>query len=532
MEPHEIDQDWLIGEGDMVDWVRRMDWSKTPLGPRSTWHKTLRMATNLILASKFPMAILWGKELIFIYNDGYRVIADQKHPYALGHSTREVWPEIWPFNKPIYEQVMIEGKVISFEDQAYRINRKGQMEDAYFTICYSPIRMTNEGFEGKIGGTLVVLQETTRYVVNERKLCESQNFLRSLIDSTPSDIFAMNPSHQFTLANDAMGRTYGVSKEKILGMTEYQIFSKKVADRVSADNETILKSGKSLTLEQEVESLDHTRTRTVISSKFAIRDAEDHIIGMGGVTTDITERKQLEQELRQEKLKAEETAKMKAQFLDVAAHELRNPITVILLMIETFERQLKKEEPISPQHLARLRGPSQRLKRLVNDLLDVSRLERGLVALDRVCVDLAQLTSQCLEDFRLIAPTRHFSLKSPNHPIKLELDPFRITQVISNLLDNATKYTPEGGAIEIEIESRQNSIRVSVQDHGPGISKTELNSIFNPFHRGDSASCLRTNGLGLGLSLCQGIIRLHGGTIGVMSETGQGSRFYFELPLH
>ena len=98
--------DWLIGGGNLGNLIRSNDWSNTPLGPRSQWPQSLRTVVNLIVGSKFPMALLWGSELLLLYNDGYRIIAGEKHPQALGHSTREIWSEVWEFNKPIFSAVM------------------------------------------------------------------------------------------------------------------------------------------------------------------------------------------------------------------------------------------------------------------------------------------------------------------------------------------------------------------------------------------------------------------------------------------
>lgn len=122
--------DWLIGGGEVGDLIRSIDWSATPLGTRETWPQSLRVAVNLLVASSFPMAILWGRDLNLLYNDAYRVIAAGRHPAGLGRPTRDVWPGVWDFVKPLLEKVMASGEAVHLEDQVFRIDRHGQMEDA------------------------------------------------------------------------------------------------------------------------------------------------------------------------------------------------------------------------------------------------------------------------------------------------------------------------------------------------------------------------------------------------------------------
>lgn len=168
--------------GEMAKLIRDYDWSRTSLGPRECWPPSLCTVVDIMLANDFPMALLLGSELILIYNDAYRIICADKHPEALGHSTRGIWSEVWHINQPIFEAVMERGETFYFEDKLFPINRHGYPEDAYFNLCYSPVRI--EG--GNIGGTLVVLEETTKRKSVEEALHKSekqQAFLLKLSDT-------------------------------------------------------------------------------------------------------------------------------------------------------------------------------------------------------------------------------------------------------------------------------------------------------------------------------------------------------------
>lgn len=235
-------------------------------------------------------------------------------------------------------------------------------------------------------------------------------------------------------------------------------------------------------------------------------------------------------ETARETAREKDLIERKIKFLDIAAHELRNPITSLSLLLELGEKQIKKGQPLSPDILNRLRLPVDRLVRLVVDLVDMSKLERGLLSLLPEKTNMASLISGCVEEFQLRAPERRFIENKPDdQTIEINLDPVRIGQVLANFLDNAIKYASDGD-IEVILEVMPSVIRVSVTDHGPGISEDEQSLLFTAFARGSSNATIRAGGLGLGLSVCKGIMDLHQGAIGVRSKVGHGSTFYFDLP--
>ena len=162
---------WPTGAGDMAERVRRHDWTATPLGPVAQWPQALRCAVDLILGSPLGMIILWGPDLVQIYNDGYRALMAGKHPGGLGQPTRECWPEVWEFTAPIYRAVM-RGESRSFSDHELVLERHGVPESIWFDLTYGPIREEN----GLVGGILATVVETTGKVLAERR----QNFLLRL----------------------------------------------------------------------------------------------------------------------------------------------------------------------------------------------------------------------------------------------------------------------------------------------------------------------------------------------------------------
>ncbi|OFZ18463.1 MAG: hypothetical protein A2X94_00520 [Bdellovibrionales bacterium GWB1_55_8] len=260
-----------------------------------------------------------------------------------------------------------------------------------------------------------------------------------------------------------------------------------------------------------------------------VREPDGSIIWHGFIT-EITQRKRIAAELLAAKNAAELAAKTQAEFLNIAAHELRTPITSLSLILQLAQKKIEKGEVPTPATLNRLRAPADRLSALVADLLDLSRLERGIILLHPKRTNVVDLILECIEEFKTHAPARHFHFEKPETPVDAEIDPTRIYQVLSNFLDNAIKYTPEQGPIDVAISSLAGKIRVSVTDRGAGIAEQQQAHLFAPFARGESNEVIRTSGLGLGLSISRKIVELHGGAIGVDSVEGQGSTFYFELP--
>ena len=259
-----------------------------------------------------------------------------------------------------------------------------------------------------------------------------------------------------------------------------------------------------------------------------IRRADGSI--MSGITifVDITEQHRLLEELNSARETAEIAMRAKSKFLDIAAHELRTPVTAASLLAELVQRQMAKGTPPDAQTLQRIRAQLERLSRLVIDLLEVSKLDRGVLELRREFTDLSVLISDCKNNFMMQFPNREIRFTAPAEPVKMIADPIRLYEVISNLLDNALKYSPENSPVELQLEDEPTLVRFSVRDHGPGLGQDTQRKLFLAFERANTDA--RASGLGLGLFICRGIVNLHGGNIGVKSKLGSGSTFYFELP--
>jgi PAS domain S-box-containing protein len=379
----------------------------------------------------------------------------------------------------------------------------------------------------------LILSDITEKVkllkINSEQEAELRNLYQVLNSSSIvalTDIFG-----NITYVSDKFCQMSQYSREELIGKNPSILNSGHQDNQFYKELWNTISSGKIWTGEIKIRAKDGT-FYWIFTTIVPSLDKSGKPFQYVSIIIDNTKRKEIEIELfnnQMDKRVALEMIEERKKFMDIAAHELRTPITSLSLFLQIAEKKIERGLPLTTDMLKKLRNPIDRLARLVTDLLDMSRQERGLMVLLPKEIDIGLLVSECIEEFKLQAPGIRFIFEKPNHELKINIDPLRINQVLSNLLDNATKYAAEG-AIEIALIDLSNNIRVSVTDHGAGIPKEQQAELFKAFSRGNSNDTIRAPGLGLGLSVCKGIIALHNGTIGVVSSEGKGSTFYFDLP--
>jgi signal transduction histidine kinase len=242
------------------------------------------------------------------------------------------------------------------------------------------------------------------------------------------------------------------------------------------------------------------------------------------------------------RLAAEEAARQRDEFLSIASHELKTPVTSLKLNLQLAQRRLgglrstgdqQSLETLLGTLLPRTNYQVDRLTRLIDDLLDVSRIATDKLALRLEPCDLTEIVNLVVREQRQHNPTRDVSLAAPPGAVRLSADPDRIGQVVTNYLTNALKYSPEEAPVEVRVTRDDATARVDVRDFGPGILATEHERIWERFYRAPDIDVQAGSGIGLGLGLyiCKSIIERHGGRVGVESAPGEGSRFWFTVPL-
>jgi PAS domain S-box-containing protein len=517
--------------------VRAFDWSKTPLGPIQSWPASLRVAVELCLNNQFPMHVWWGSDLINIYNDAHIPVLGKRHPDALGKPAAKVWPDAWELLAPQVEAVMQRGQSTWNQHTHVVLERNGVPEDAWFTWSYSPIADET----GQVRGLICVATEETATVLAEQErdrlelqrqrqratekalaeeaLRDTNTLLRGISDSTGDVIFAKDRQGRMRFANPSALALIGKPMDQILGKTDDEFLEDKEAARTAMENDRrVMETGVAADFEEVATLPDGTR-RIWFSRKMPYRDGEANVIGLLGISRDITERKAAEDAARRAQEVAETASKAKDRLLAVVSHELRTPLNPILAITSHLEARTDLPADLR-EDLAMIRRNVEQEARIVDDLLSVTRLQRGKIILHHEAVDLNRLLENIVGKYSAPAAVKQINLRMslPANSPHLWADPGRLEQVLTNLLDNAMKFTPERGSITVRCTSTGQHVRIEVADTGVGIEPEVLPKLFTPFEQGEQTVTRRFGGLGLGLVIVKGIVDLHRGSVTATSE--------------
>jgi PAS domain S-box-containing protein len=514
----------FLGSGDVGARIRVQEWSASLLGHPAGWPQALKSVVGLILNTKFPMFVAWGPELAFLYNDSYAEILGEKHPAALGRPFQEVWCEIWDDVGPIARRAL-QGEATFEENLPLRMFRRGYEELTWFTFSYSPVRDE----DGTIAGVYCACTETTGQVQAEKYREEENQRLMTLFEQAPSFIAVlMGPEHRFELSNKAYQQLVG--HRQIVGKCVREALPEvngqgfvKLLDQVYATGEPFVGTAMPIMLQR---TPDGPLERRFVDFVYQpIRDASDAITGIFAEGSDVTERKLAEDELR--------TAnRQKDQFLAMLAHELRNPLAPIATAAQLLK--LKRLDEKGIQNVSEIIArQAEHMTGLVNDLLDVSRVTRGVVLLEKEALDLNVVLANAVEQVRpLIEARRHrLNVHLTGESSDVTGDRIRLVQVFSNLLNNAAKYTQPGGDLDLTVRRAGREVEVSVRDNGCGIPAEVLPYVFDLFTQAERTPDRSQGGLGIGLALVKSLVALHGGSVEARSGgNDQGSEFLIRLP--
>ena len=545
--------------------MRAFDWRKTPLGSVDQWPVSLRTMVALILGSRFPMMVGWGAGMLQLYNDGYREILGDKHPQSLAQRARECWAEIWDKVGPLLQAVLNGETATWSEDLLLEMNRYGFVEETHFTACYSPISI-----EDGIGGVLVTCYETTVQVHAARQLKTLRELATisteaktveaacvaaaRVLEGNPADL----PFALIYLEDPDGGRA------KLTGTAGFERHSgRAVADFISLERDetdawplaSIRKAGTSILVDDLAGRFgampsgswsDASRSALIMPLRRAGSSYGFLVVG-------ISPRRRLNDGYRDflelvadqivaaiasanayqgEKRRAEALAEIdraKTAFFSNVSHEFRTPLTLILGPLE--DAIAASREPAASESLRIAHRNAMRLLRLVNSLLDFSRIEARRVQASFEPVDLAQFTRELASAFESLMERAGLSFTIECEPLSepAHVDREMWEKVVLNLVSNAFKFTFEGG-VSVELRQAADRIELSVGDTGCGIPEHELPRLFERFHRVAGARSRTYEGSGIGLALVNELVKMHGGEIRVTSTIDRGSTFIVSIP--
>jgi PAS domain S-box-containing protein len=563
--------EWLAGGGELGRLIGSRDWSQTSLGPIDAWPQSLKTSVNLILNARHPMWISWGKDAAFLYNDAYiQVLSLAKHPGALGKPTTEVWPEIWDIIGPLIDKVYQKGEASFQDDVRFLMNRGDFIEETYYSFSYSPIRDES----GAVAGLFCPTTEVTPKVINARRLrtlseLSSNALLQRTIEAACASVAATltkNPEDvPFAVlylidsaSNQArLEQTCGISTG-VCSLTPHSI-------DLSAENSTCLwpLAQVARSAQSQVVSLDNIEglplglaqqrlSQAVVlpvtsrgegglfgvlvagvnaARKLDVEYRTFYELTAGQIATAIQNARAAEEERKRIEALAE-IDRAKTAFFSNVSHEFRTPLTLMLGPVEELlARSHTDLSPAAKRQLELVSRNGTRLLRLVNTLLDFSRLEAGRMQAIYLPTDLAAFTIDLASVFRSATERAGLGLEldCPKLAEPVFVDRGMWEKIVLNLVSNAFKFTFDG-KISISLKRAGGDVELRVRDTGVGIPEHELPRLFDRFHRIENAKSRTHEGSGIGLALVLELVKLHGGKVRVESVYGQGSTFIVSVP--
>ncbi|MCA0456983.1 MAG: PAS domain S-box protein [Chloroflexi bacterium] len=384
----------------------------------------------------------------------------------------------------------------------------------------------------QINGVVTTFVDVTEIRSAQAKLRQERDLLRTLIDSTPDYIFLKDADGRFILTNIAHAKAAGIHEpDDLIGKTAFDVFSTELATQFHADDLHIMQSGKPL-VNAERETVDaQGQRKMVLTTKIPWVDKDGNVLGLVGISRDVTERKQLEnQTLRL--LAEQERVEVLQRFLTDMSHDFRTPLSIINSSVYFLRRENISRDLFS-EKINNIEVQSDRMLKLLDDLLEMGQLDQKGVTYNFTPENANDIIQKIAEGFQSLATLKHQTLtfKPATGLPKTNIDVVKISRAIINLVQNAINYTPQGGSIQLSTGFSRDYIEVIVSDTGLGISANDLPHIFERFYRADAARSIATGGSGLGLPITKQIVHGHEGTISVHSELDKGTSFTIQLPI-
>jgi len=556
---------FLSGGGELGALMRAFDWNSTALGPPDTWPQSLKTAVRIMLTSRQPIWIGWGEQLVYLYNDPYKSIIGGKHPRALGLPAREVWKEIWPSIAPMLATAMQGDEGTYVEDQLLIMERNGYPEETYYTYSYSPIPAD----DGTAGGIICANTDGTQRVIGERQITLLKELAARTVDARSTReacersaaalgtddrdlpfvlVYLPEETGDFQLMAAAGIKADDPCAPRSIRAAERSPWAIGAALHAGGFHvvenpacATTLPQGgwpqppRQVVIVPIPGAGEHPHAGALVAGLNPFRLFDENYRGfLNLVASQIGTAIANAQAYEAERRRAEALAQLdraKTAFFSNVSHEFRTPLT---LMIGPLEDALVAGRDMPKKQRERLdlvHRNSLRLQRLVNSLLDFSRIEAGRVRASFRPTDLAALTQDLASSFRSATDKAGIGLTVDTpplaHPVYVDRDMWE--KIVLNLLSNAFKFTLQGG-ITTRLADSESGVTLTVTDTGIGVPAAEVPRLFERFHRVEGASGRSHEGSGIGLALVCDLVRLHGGQINVHSEQGHGTTFTIELP--
>ena len=523
MGPTTSDLNFLLESGPVGVEISRHDWLQHPLGAISGWPSSMRSALSTTLSAGFPSFVAWGTDFHTFYNVAYKPILGSKIALGQGVPFAEIWSEVADVAHAMM-RAAFSGTAQYFEDRPFMVDRHGYPERAYFTFCFSPIRDEY----GTIGGVLGTLIETTEKVAALANFQDSDERYRLALEASGNiATWMVNPETNMGFLDERFAAIFDVDLELATKGAPIKVFTERIhpedRTRVESAIAEAIRSGERYDIDYRIVQRSGKVVWVTAKGKM-FTEVTTGKQRFAGVAVEITERKAVEDSLH-------ESNRRKDEFLAMLAHELRNPLAPIgaaaqlLITAQLDQGRIHKTSQIIARQVDHMTG-------LVNDLLDVSRVNRGLATIEKAPVEIRTIVADAVEQAAPLMQARGHQLAMELTPdsVIVDVDRKRLVQVIANVLNNAAKYTPQDGRICLMTEVQDADVFIKITDNGIGMTPDLTSRVFDIFTQGHVTPDRNSGGLGLGLALVKSLVELHGGSVTASSQgLGQGSSFTIRL---
>ena len=533
------------------------DWTAHPLGSPQSWPTEMRSVVAMVLTSSFPI-VLWldTDELFLIYNDAYIPILSDRHPAALGQRGQYAWWDVWEPVQPMLAGVIETGEATWSRDLMLPILTAGRRRERYFTFTYSPL----VGEDGATFGIICPSYETTERVLSERRLellnavaaevmdtNTIDDVLRAAVsacDKQPADVPFVAAYVGDSETGDVSLRAATRSVRPVLPTTLATLTKSVAVPRARSEAQII--DNVAAVIEGVDEALgdgcpDHAlllplgegpAAGALLVGTNPLSQLDDQYVGFCQLLADrLSSAMASAVSYEQQRRRADALAELdhaKTAFLTNVSHEFRTPLTLLLGPLEDALSDSSPDSAIEGQ-LSIARRNAGRLQRLVDSLLDFSRIEAGRATANLLCTDVGALTSHIASSFAELCERAGLELILDCRPAVADIDPGMWETIVLNLLSNAVKYT-QAGSVTVTARSDASFCRIVVRDTGVGIAEADLKRLGERFFRADDAHGRSVEGTGIGLSLVQGLVELQHGTLEFDSKLGRGTAVTIRLP--
>ncbi len=533
---------FLAGGGEMGARIRAHAWDSTALGPPQGWPQALKSAVSLMLSSKAQIALFWGADFVTLYNDAYRPVFGAKHPSALGVPARECWSELWPFLGPIFAEIVGTGEAFGAKARPFFLERHGFPEETYFDVSYDPVR--DEA--GRVQGVYCIVSETTGWVLGERRL----RTLRELgVAMAEQDMARIAASAIEVLAGNSADIPYALlylvhgGELTLAGCcgasalaTSLLLDDAQQRPAVVAPSELVAnlpshaRPDIAMSLPLQVGTTPLGRLIVGVSRNLTLEGHYQDFLELvaAKMGTALGDAQAFELERHRATMLAD-LDRAKTTFFSNVSHELRTPLTLIIGPVA--DALAHPDRTLSDERLEAVHRNADRLLKLVESLLNFSRMEAGRMEVSYEPVDLASLTAGLASSFHTAMTYAGVEYEVACAPLSrpVYVDRHMWETIVLNLVSNAFKFTLEG-SVRVELAERDEHAELIVRDTGVGIPAASLPHVFDRFYRAKHARARTHEGTGIGLALVHELVHMHGGTITVSSIENEGSTFTVRMP--